>query len=201
MPIVINGGVEGSVDQAMLARLVRVAGAELGTVYGLQGKPKLLSRVRAFNAAAAYKPWVVLVDLDRESGCPPAFVRQHLPQRSRWMCFRVVVKAAEAWLLADGDRIASYLGIPLSKVPVDPESLTNPKQTLVNLVRTSSKRAVRLDMVPSPRSGRQVGPAYASRVIEFIDDETRGWRPDAAARRAPSLARAMDCLTQLVAGA
>jgi transposase len=43
-------------------------------------------------------------------------------------------------------------------------------------------------------SGRPVGPAYASRLIEFASSS---WRPEVAAQRADSLRRTIDCLRRL----
>lgn len=67
---------------------------------------------------------------------------------------------------------------------------------MVNLGRRSRKRAIRKDMVPRHGSGRTVGPAYASRLIEFVSTE---WRPAVAAERSDSLKRAIRCLQELLA--
>lgn len=197
MTIQVNGGVEGPIDQAILARLVADAGAQMGRVYGLGGKRDLLRKLKAYNNAARHSPWAVLVDLDEDAACAPTFAARHLPRPSSWMCFRVAVRAAEAWLLADHVHLAEFLGVTAAKVPFDPEAVADPKQTLVNLARRSSKRDVRLDMVPRQASGREVGPAYVSRLIEFVADERNGWQPRAASLRAPSLSRAIDCLSRL----
>jgi hypothetical protein len=107
------------------------------------------------------------------------------------MCFRVAVRQVEAWLLADREEIASFLAVRRERIPRDPESLANAKETLVSLARTSRRREIREDMVPRIGSGRDVGPAYSSQVIEFA---SRRWRPDVASLYAESLARAVECL-------
>jgi len=112
------------------------------------------------------------------------------------MCFRVAVREAEAWLLADRDSLGNYLGVSPEIIPRNPENLFDAKQALVNVARRSRRRAIREDMVPREGSGRQVGAAYASRVIEFV---TASWEPGAAAAAAPSLRRCLDALTQMVA--
>ena len=50
-------------------------------------------------------------------------------------------------------------------------------------------------MVPRDGSGRSVGPAYASRMIEYVEGF---WRPEVAAHRADSLRRAIACVVRLV---
>ena len=52
-----------------------------------------------------------------------------------------------------------------------------------------------VDMVPRPESGRQVGPAYTSRLIEY----TQGpWRPNVATQHADSLQRLCKRLAELM---
>jgi hypothetical protein len=62
---------------------------------------------------------------------------------------------------------------------------------VVDLARRSRRRAIRDDFVPREGSGRRIGPLYTSRMIEFVEDMTAGWRPDEAARLSPSLARCL----------
>jgi hypothetical protein len=75
MTVLVNGGVEGPVDHAILARLIADIGAEVGRVYGLGGKRDLLKKLKAYNAAARHSPWAVLVDLDEDADCPPSSSR------------------------------------------------------------------------------------------------------------------------------
>jgi hypothetical protein len=191
----VSVAVEGIVDEAVARRLVCSAGAHLGPVYGKQGKPHLQQRISGYNAAANHSPWLVLVDLDRDHDCAPPLRAAWLPKLAPHLCFRIAVRAVEAWLLADRERIAAFLAVALRRVPADPEMLSNPKTTMVDLARASRRRDIREDMVPKDGSGRPIGPAYPSRLIEFASSS---WRPDVAARHADSLRRAIDCLKRLV---
>jgi len=191
--------VEGVVDEAVVKRLIADAGGIPGAVHGKNGKSQLRHRIVGYNSAARRCPWVVLVDLVREEECAPPLRQAWLPQPAEWMCFRVAVRETEAWLLVDHDRIARFLRVRMSLVPDDPEALDDPKAMLVDLARRSRKRDVREDMVPRAGSGRTVGPAYSSRLIEFATDRVSGWRPDVAATRADSLARCRRCLSDLAA--
>jgi len=197
-PVTISGAVEGPADEAVLRRLVQHVGATLGTVYGKQGKDRLQQQLNGYNQAARYRPWVVLIDLDRDGDCVPPLLTSWLPNPAPYLCFRIAVRAIEAWLIADRERIARFLSVSVNRVPTAPETLDSPKIELVNLARHSRRRAIREDMVPRPESGRQVGPAYTSRLIEFVEDARNGWRPDVAAAACDSLARSLRCIQRLV---
>jgi hypothetical protein len=90
------------------------------------------------------------------------------------------------------------LSIPMTRIPPDPEVVDHPKEFLVNLARRSQTRAIREDMVPTQRGGRQVGPAYTSQLITFVEDAENGWRPGIAAKSSDSLRRCLACLQRLV---
>ena len=196
----VNGAVEGDVDEAVLLRLVGLVGATPGPVFGKTGKEDLLKRLRGYNAAARHHPWLVLVDLDDADECAPPYREEQLPDPAPNMCFRVVVREIEAWLFADRERMAGFLSIARSRIPSDPEAVPDPKETMVRLARSSRRRDIREDMVPRPRSGRTVGPAYNSRLIEFVMNDSDGWRPLVAAQSSQSLARCLRCLRRLATG-
>lgn len=197
LPISISSAVEGLVDEEVLRRLVEYVGAFPGPVHGKHGKQYLRQRLDGYNQAARFSPWVVLVDLNNDAHCAPPLRQAWLPRPAARMCFRVAVRAVEAWLLADRERIAGFLRVPVARIPVDPESVNDPKRFTVDLARHSVNRDIREDMVPRPGSGRAVGPAYTSRIIEFVSDRQVGWRPAVAARSANSLRRCLDCLRNL----
>lgn len=200
MPLVagkfLTGAVEGDLDEALLRRIVNHVGLSLGAVHGRNGKPTLLRSINGYNNAAQFFPWVVLVDLNGDCDCAPACLQQWIPKPTQHMCFRIAVRAAEAWVLADRERIAERLGLALTRIPVNPDALDNPKRELVNLARRSRRRTVRDDLVPREGSGRAVGPLYTPRMIEFIRDEANGWRPDQALNISDSLQRCFRRLQQ-----
>jgi hypothetical protein len=196
--VLIYAAVEGAVDEAIAKRLIRFAGGTPGPVYGGEGKSYLRTRIGGYNNAAIHTPWIVLVDLNHEVECAPQLCRSWLPKKSAKLCFRVAVHAAEAWLLADRGRIAKFLSIPLSRVPTDPDCEMQPKQLVVNLAARSRKRDIREDMAPRPGSGRRVGPAYTSRLMEFVTGKQSPWRPAVAAKRSDSLQRCVACLKRLI---
>jgi hypothetical protein len=193
--VVVSAAVEGIVDEAVVRKLIVQTGGRPGTVYGKNGKPYLRRQIEGYNNAAKRLPWLVLVDLDRDAECAPPLCEQWLPDPALYLCFRVAVREVEAWLMADGESLSSFLSVARSRIAAEPEQLFDPKTEMVNLARHSRRRQIREDMVPRERSGRQVGPAYASRLMEYVET---GWRPEVAAQRAESLRRAIDCLRRLI---
>lgn len=199
MPTFVSGAVEGIVDQAVFERLLQSVKGQAGNLFVTNGKTNLLNRLRGFNEASRHTPWLVLVDLDDDADCAPPFRASHLANPAPQMTFRVAVRAIEAWLLADRERIARLLEVDERLVAKRPEELSDPKRAFVDLARRSGSRDVRRDFVPREGSGRKVGPLYASRVIEFVQDRRSGWRPKVAAHSADSLHRCLRRLEQLVA--
>ncbi len=197
-PVVLTAAVEGAVDEVLLRRICQRLGTSVGSVYGLRGKAYILSRLPGFNNSARFRHWVVLVDLDNDGICAAEVLGRWLPVPAPLMRFRIAIRELEAWLLGDPERLASYLAVSARDFPADPESLHDPKQVLVNLGRRSRRRAIREDLVPLPGSGQAVGPAYTTRMIEFIQDRNVGWRPDIAAGNCNSLYRCMQAISALV---
>ena len=191
----VTGVVEGDVDEAILRRLITEAGGDLGVVHVTNGKSRLTRGLRGFNSAARHSPWVVLVDLDRDGDCAPPFVQAWLPSPAPHMCLRVAVREAEAWLLADAAGLAAFLGVPVSRIPGDPDSLDDPKRELVSIASRSRRIAIREDLVPRPSSGRTEGPAYTSRILEFV---LGTWNPAVAAVGSDSLRRCRRRIRELI---
>ena len=200
-PVLVSGAVEGLLDEAVLKRLISHVGALAGPIYGKTGKAQLLRRLQGYNQAAQFGPWVILLDLDHDADCAPPYRAARLPQPAPKMCFRIAVREVEAWLFADRERLARFLAVPQRTIPAHPEMVESPKDTMAQLAQRSRRRDVREDVAPRPGSGRRVGPAYSSRLIQFVDDATQGWRPDIAAQASGSLARCLRCLRRLTATA
>ena len=157
--VIVQAAVEGYVDEAVLGRVAGAVGAGLGTVYGKRGKHHLKNKIHGYCAAARHWPWVVLVDLDHDASCAPDLRQLWLPSVAPHLCFRVAVRAVEAWLLADWERFSQFLGVPASGIRRDVEMLEDPKEAVVQLAAHSRRSAIREDMTPRPGSGRRVGPS------------------------------------------
>jgi hypothetical protein len=194
--VVISGAVEGLVDEAVVKFLIGEAGASAGHIYGKKGKSYLHASISGYNNAAKFRPWIVLVDLDHDADCAPELCRNWIGVKAAHLCFRVAIRAVESWLLADRESIAKFLSVSPARVPTNPELESNPKAKMVDLAARSKRRSIREDMVPRPSSGRPVGPAYTSRLIEFV--QSKLWRPAIAAESSQSLQRCRTHLQRLV---
>lgn len=199
-PAFVSGVVEGLIDEAVVRRLVEFAGGIPATIYGKQGKHHLLQHLKGYNRAARLQRWVVLVDLDQDADCAPPFRGLWLPVASPGMCFRVAVREIEAWLMADRDRFSGFIGTSSSRIPRFPDLVDDPKRLVVALALHSRSRIIREELTPRPGSGRVVGSAYTSRMIEYVLDRDAGWRPEVAMRASDSLRRCIVSLQTLITG-
>jgi hypothetical protein len=193
--VVISGAVEGDLDEAVLRRLVEQEGAVLKPPYGKRGKSHLKQRLAGYNRAARLSPWIVLMDLNHDADCAPPLRVKCLPNPACYMCFRIAVRAIESWLLADHKTLAQFLSVAASSIPSFPETLNDPKHSMVELAKRSRRREIREGMVPRPESGRRVGPTYTSQLIEFAQTQ---WRPDIAAHRSDSLRRCRKRIHEII---
>ncbi len=190
----VNVLVEGVTDEPVAKRLLKHVGLEVGTIYGRTGKAKVLERVLIYNQAASFAPWFVLVDLDKDAECPSDAIALWLPNPASGMRFRIAVRAVEAWLMADRESIASFLSISLSNIPHQIDSISNPKQTLMNIAQHSRNKHIREDIIPRQGSGAKVGPLYVARLTDFTENH---WRPSEGEKHSESLRRCVHALSTL----
>ena len=193
----VNVAVEGDSDEAVIRRVLDHVGLPCGPVYGKQGKGYLFARLPNYNQAAQFSPWLVVVDLNQDAQCAPDFVQDNLQNPASGMRFRVAVRAVEAWLLADAERLAQFLGISRNRVPRNADAELDPKSTLVTLARRTNRTRIREDIVPREGSGGRVGPGYTGRIIEFVETAKHPWRPEIAMQSSDSLRRCVEALKNL----
>ena len=163
----VSAAVEGDVDEAVLVKLASTHAVEVGRVFGRRGKQFIIERIKSYNQAAMHSPWLVLLDLDHDAVCGPAFAASLLPSPADLMKLRIAVRAVESWLLADRKEFASFLSVKMAEIPDRPDEVDDPKGLVVELARGSRKLQTRRELVPRPGTRNRVGPAYASRMIEF----------------------------------
>jgi hypothetical protein len=142
-PLALSAAVEGILDDAVVRRLAADIKASVAATYICGGKLNLQHKAGAYNHAAAFSPWLLLVDLDREE-CAPTLRDAWLPSPAKLMCFRVAVREVEAWLLGDRDRMAQFLGVAPAKIGQVPDSLDDPKRTIIDSQGTRCSWGVRL---------------------------------------------------------
>jgi hypothetical protein len=192
-PIPLNLAVEDALTEALLGKILRVIPTVFvtRTIYNRAGYGYLRQNINGFNNAAKGIPFLVGTDLDA-CECPPVLITDWLQQpKHHNLLVRVAVREAEAWVLADRDNFASFLGIRSALVPDDVENIPDPKRQLIQLARRARRRELREDICPPVNSTRTVGPNYNSRLSAFVQQQ---WDPNAARARATSLARTIDRL-------
>jgi hypothetical protein len=189
-PIPVNLAVEDALSNVILRRVLEGCGGPwaIGSVYSRGGIGYLQKMIGGFNNAARTVPFAVLADLDAGL-CAPAVVAKWLPNGpASNLMLRFAVREVEAWLLADSDSVAKFLGVRSRFVPDDVESLADPKRELVQLARRSKKRDIVADLVPRAGSTALVGRNYNARLAAFVQTT---WNPSKARVSANSLDRAM----------
>jgi hypothetical protein len=190
--------VEGVTDEPVASRVVERAGLTVDRTIVLDGHGNLDPRIPKWCQPSNRRPMFVVRDLDPSFGnpCPPALVTQLTgpPPLSATTVVRIAERELEAWLLADKEGVARYFHLRSNAIPQAPDTEPNPRQTLVNLCRSSTSSAIRRGMVPDPRGGRSVGPEFTGLVIDF---GSSSWSAERAEPVSPSLARALRALEVL----
>lgn len=154
---------------------------------GLSGHGYIKKKIHGFNMAANFTPYVILTDLDM-APCPSALKEKWLDFiPAPGLLFRIAVREAESWLLADRDNLASFFGVSVKNIPLNSEDILEPKAFMINLARHSSKRYIREDVVPNGTSS--IGPGYNLRLTEFI---VRKWDWNLACVHSRSLSNSVD---------
>ncbi len=190
----VFAAVEGDIDEAVLTKIVESSDISLAGIFGRAGKQYIYQRLDAYNKAARFYPWIVLLDLDGDAPCAPSLVSQRMPCPSRLLSFRVAVRAVESWLLADQKEFAAFIGVRRSELPNLPDLLPDPKGFVVQLARNSKRKQLRNELVPRLGSGKRVGPAYTSRLMEF---SLYHWDPVRAESLSESLRRCRSGVREL----
>lgn len=184
--------VEGITDEVVAKRLLAHVGLVPGKPFGKRGKADLLARLPNYNQDARHRVWFAMIDLDNDALCASQAITSWLPVKEEGMVLRVVVKAVEAWLMADIERMAAFLQVSPSLFPDNPDTEANPKEKLVNIARRSTNNDVRNNFVPRQGSGVSKGPGYATLLNEFTG---KYWRPEEAMLRSDSLRRCIYALS------
>lgn len=148
----------------------------------------LKSKIAAINKSAKVLPFFVLTDLDNNQ-CPSGLIDQWLSApRSPNLVFRVAVREVEAWILGDRYNLSNFLGVSIDNLPLTPESLLDPKGTILLLAAKSRKADIRRRLLARSNRTAMQGREYNSCLTEFV---ASAWNPSAAAEICPSLAKCL----------
>lgn len=187
----LNIVVEDILSEVVMGRLLEHAGYAGKTTFRIAGgNVQIKQNISKYKGTSRVARHIVLTDLDSYP-CPPALLDAwNVGELPPTMLLRIAVREVEAWLLADRKGIASFLHAPVEKIPVLPETESDPKQTLFSLIRKSRKRRLVEEMVPKP--GAHIGPLYNERMCDFALNH---WQIEAASENASSLCRNISSIT------
>ncbi|OGJ89502.1 MAG: hypothetical protein A2487_06340 [Candidatus Raymondbacteria bacterium RifOxyC12_full_50_8] len=184
MSINVNLVVEDDIHLFVLRRVIRYSSRnfEIYRVLGKRGNSYIKQNMLAFNKAAKHFPFIILTDLDRAI-CAASLIDEWIAfKKDGNLLFRIAIREAEAWLLADRKNFASFLGVSDNIIDRDPEGIDNPKEYIINLAKRSSKRNIKKDIIPQGTAS--IGRNYNTCIGEFI---LNSWSVDDACRHSKSL--------------
>ncbi|MCB2262786.1 MAG: DUF4276 family protein [Candidatus Thiosymbion ectosymbiont of Robbea hypermnestra] len=188
---------EDALSEVVAETLLYQAGrCDIRARVGKKGFGYLKKRVADLDRLAENGvPVLLLTDLDRRR-CPLEMIAGWLPRpRSARLLFRVAVRETESWVLADRAAFARFVGIPAVAVPTAPDELSDPKAAVLRLVRQSSKRELRRDILPQKGASSPVGLGYNSQLCHFVRS---AWSSNRAVKHSPSLSRAVRRVRELL---
>jgi len=185
--------VEDRISEAVGRKLLLHFDIEPANTIGMRGAGYLKGRARDFNRTAMGFPVFLLTDQDSPKHCPVGIMKDWLREapRNDALIFRIAVMEIESWIMADRQAFADFIGVNRIKIPENPDSIENPKEFILDLVRQNGKRDLKNALVPSPGSTARVGPEYNLEMIRFVSQQ---WDIRRAGHQSVSLQRATSAL-------
>jgi hypothetical protein len=187
---------EDALSQALATKLLNAcqSNVEIVSDLGLEGNSKLREGMKKYCELAKHYPILVMTDLD-QNACAPALKTQwcrglRMPVN---LVFRVAVREAEAWMIADLDAFSRFSGISKGKLPRNVESWPSPKEQVIDQVRKYGNRGIK-DILPRKGSTAKVSPSYNNILIRFVEQY---WDPMKAQHHSRSLKKAITRLSNL----
>ena len=181
---------EDALSEAVARRMLVEAGRDERSAHyvGRRGAGYLKVNMKKFAEAAARFPVLVITDLDAGI-CAPKLIDQWMVKvtASAMLRLRVAVREVEAWIMADRERFADFLGVSQAKIERDTETIADPKRRLLELAR-GARRNIRRGLLPAPGAAAAQGFEYNTLLGTFVADT---WRPAAASENNNSLRRAI----------
>lgn len=184
--------VEDRLSEAVGHKLLVYFDMEPTTTIGNRGSDYLKKRARDLNRTAKGFPVFLLTDQDSPKRCPIEIMKGWLRAPcNEGFIFRIAVMEIESWIMADRQAFASFIGIDTNDISDNPDSIENPKEFMLDLVRKHGKRDLKNALLPSPGSTARVGPEYNPVMSRFV---ARQWDVRRAGSESPSLQRAISAL-------
>ena len=191
--IPVNLATEDELSEMVLFRILAAINRfSVGTAYRRGGSGYLRRTIHGWNKAARGIPFIVLTDLNSIE-CPPRLISDWLPEDLHPnLLFRIAVREVESWLLADPARLSEFFHVENALIPVNPDTIEDPKAAIMSIARKSRSKDIRDGIVPRKGSTAKQGPDYNGCLGRFVRQR---WHIDTAKGNSPSLARTIHRLT------
>lgn len=165
---------------------------EIVTVF-TWNKDAIRRRIKDINRAARGFVYFILTDQDTEDRCPPDAIKEIGEPKHGNLLYRFAVMETESWVLAHREAVSRFLSLSVDRIPVQTDTILNPKEFLVSLVRRYGSGEAKRDIVPRRNSTSRVGPNYNGKLNEFV---LKHWDVRVAAQSSGSLKRTFDRLRE-----
>ena len=191
------GYVEDALTRSVVLKIAALTGMQFKSDFPAveNGCGNLYKKAAKFASMARNGLHVALfTDLDTAE-CAPSLRRKWFGNNSipDSLLFRVAVRETEAWIMADKEAFARYVGISPVNFKDDPETLGDPKQFLLAVIKKHASPKLKKAMIPSGSAA--VGPEYNSIMCDFAEHL---WNPERAAKHAPSLQRTFNAIKRII---
>ncbi|MBH1364776.1 hypothetical protein I5T79_10825 [Stenotrophomonas maltophilia] len=188
---------EDGLIEAILRRVLVDLNYDMDAVIAIcaGGRSKLQAKIPALiRSASGGLPVIICTDLD-STPCIVRMKNDWFPQGvPRNIVFSVATREADAWILADPG-ISKYLASSTA-VPSDPESVQDPKSSLIEIAKRSRKRDIKEEMIVAKGAVARVGPGYNVVLANFVEFE---WNIEVASQKCKGLRRLLQRVSTLVA--
>ncbi len=154
--------------------------------YMTWNKDEIKKKIKNINRAASGYVYFVLTDQDTKDRCPRDAIRELPGPVNQNLLYRFAVMEVESWVMADRKSISNFLSVPVNRIPINTDTIVNPKEHLINLARKSRSNTIRNDIAPRNNSTSKVGPDYNGRLGQFVLEH---WDVRTASQCSPSLRR------------
>jgi hypothetical protein len=154
----------------------------------------LKAKMRDFVGMSARNVVALITDLDAVE-CAPRMKADWFfgLQQTEKFIFRIAVRETESWIMADRLHFSNFLGVSENLFPENPETLLDPKATLVKVAR-GARRELRSDLVPGRGVKAKQGIGYNEVLCSFVEET---WDCRRASQNSDSLRRACQRLSEV----
>ncbi len=199
---------EDPVTKAVIERLLAYCSPRLKVFKEMPARGgEIKSKIAQLNALASSKPVILLMDLDTDD-CAPLLKSKLLNGISQSPNFlmSIAVDEAEAWLMADREGFANYMGLPLDIIPsASMQKMGSMKQVVEmdfrckssydlthRIIQQSSKSELKMQIAAKGKACK--GAEYNTAMLPFIRNV---WNIDVAMCNSDSLSRMVRRLQKL----